>query len=496
MHAKGGVCVWLGFLFVVQAGSELRAATLIKARLLESVSSYRSKSGDTIQALVAPRSCPEGSASLPIGTLLSGHLQKVRRVGLGLIHETARIELTFDEFRLPDGNRYDIETKLVGIDNARERVDKRGAIHGIRATASLSSRLGSRLALWAWEHPMLLGPALVVESGLMRFPDPEIAYGRGTELSVDVRFPESAEKAAACSLAVGEADTDPPDDLRDLVNGLPYWAYSKRQPQPMDLVNLVFMGSESELLAAFTAAGWNRALPNSMVTGLHAIRAIAEEREYADAPMRTLLLDGNQPDLTLQDALNTFEKRDHLRIWKRPEQWQGRSAWASSATRDIGATFSMRRPFGFTHQIEGNVDLERDKVVSDLQLTGCVDSVEYITRGQPRRDPQHEFRKGVHTDSRVAVVIFNSCESPFENFADPALAPQPPLAVRLVRRVSLTVRNHFLRDNIVYRSGDAARLGLLAVRGWYVRRRDEGRAEKEESLHAAPPESALHGSAE
>jgi hypothetical protein len=39
-------------------------------------------------------------------------------------------------------------------------------------------------------------------------------------------------------------------------------------------------------------------------------------------------------------------------------------------------------------------------------------------------------------------------------------------------------------------------LGLLAVRGWYVRRRDEGRAEKEESLHAAPPESALHGSAE
>ena len=174
-------------------------AASLKARLLSPVSSYRSKPGDAVEALVAPPACPDARDQLPPGTLLFGRVRNVRRVGLGIAHETAKLRLDFYELHFPDGRMRGVETRLLGIDNARERVDRNGAIHGIRATASLSSRVGSRLAFAAFDHPLFLGPALVVESQVFRFPDPEIEYGRGTELTVEVHLPDELQGVAACA---------------------------------------------------------------------------------------------------------------------------------------------------------------------------------------------------------------------------------------------------------------------------------------------------------
>ena len=463
---NSGICLLLAF----HATALLNAGTLIHAHLLQPLSSYRSKRGDRIRALVAPQGCSEAGSALPAGATLEGRVAGVRRVGLGLAHETARLQLDFSELRLPDGRSYELETRLVSVENARERVDKKGAIRGIRATSSLSSRLGSRLAWGAMGHPFLLGPALILESGFFHFPDPEIDYARGAVLILDVVFPELLSRAAGC-----EDPREGAPDMTGLVAGLPYWSYSKRQPQPMDLVNLMFVGSRHEVETAFAAAGWTGSHPNSMRAGFNVIRAIAEERRYADAPMRTLLLNGEEPDLTMQAALNTFDKRDHLRIWKQSAEWQGRPAWASAATRDLSTTFSMGHPFGFTHEIQKDVDLERESVVSELRLTGCVDTVDYVARSESLPSGG-DSRKGVRTDSRVAVIVLNGCEQPREDLTGVAPEP-PPLAVRIARRVILTARNHFLRDNIVWRSADGARLGIRGVRHWYVRRREDREAQ-------------------
>jgi hypothetical protein len=466
MGRKSRYSASVGLLLALYAAPGIYGATRIKVRLLTPVSSYHSKAGDTIEALIVPSACTVPIHAFPGGTLLYGNVRTVRRVGLGLIHETARLRLDFTELRFPNGEKSQISTRLIDIDNARERVDGKGVIHGIRATSSIASRIGSRIAIEAFEHPFLLGPALVLESGLFRFPDPEIEYGRGTQFSLDAFLPESLPEPA-CQATENEAGTEAPNGLRRLVDGLPRWSYSKRQPQPMDLINLVFVGSRQEIEAAFAAAGWTGSQPNSMFAGLRVVRALAEQREYAFAPMRTLLLNGDEADLSLQSTLNTFDKRDHLRIWEQHDDWEGRGVWASAATKDVATTFSMGHPFGFTHEIQGNVDLERDKVVSDLQLTGCVDLVEYVNRG-PSAGP--ESRKGVYTDSRVAVLVLNECETPAEDFSEPSREPPPALSVRVVRRLTLTTRNHFLRDNIIWRGADAARMGINAVRHWQARR--------------------------
>jgi hypothetical protein len=139
------------------------APMAITARLETPVSSYRSRYGDGIEAVIASPVCFDGR---PMGAhaTLHGAVEKVHAVGLGLAHETALLELKLNELRLADGQSYPVEAHLTAVDNARERVDRRGVIHGIRATDTLSSRFSSHLFFAARTHPALFLPSLAVES--------------------------------------------------------------------------------------------------------------------------------------------------------------------------------------------------------------------------------------------------------------------------------------------------------------------------------------------
>jgi len=214
--------------------------------------------------------------------------------------------------------------------------------------------------------------------------------------------------------------------------------------------------------------------------------------------MRPLLLDGAEPDMNRQKTLNTLTKRHHLRMWKRPEQWHGRPIWASAATRDIGITFSLRL-FEFTHQIQSDVDVERDKVVSDLVFTGCVDSVTYVRRRDLAPASGLEGRRGVTSDARVAVVELNSCYAPRESSGIATENPEPTLAFRLIRRVTLTLRSHLIRDNIFWKYGEGAWMTFRAARnciqGRLTERRIERLARARATSDAQPiePRSAFAG---
>jgi hypothetical protein len=443
----------------------------VEARLRSPVSSYSSKSGAAIAAELATGVCFADGSTLPEGATLRGTVERIHKVGLGVVHETASMTFDFNELRLSDGRAFAVRTLLRSIDNARERVDSHGSIHGIRATATLSNRVGQHLAFLAMGHPALMLPLFAVETTAFRFPDPEIEYGPGTELNLDLTLPVELGEVSECAEA--EPTAEERASLTDLVATIPAWSYSKRQPQAMDMVNLVFVGSQEQVSGAFTSAGWTGSKPNSMGSGFGAIRAIAERNNYTDAPMRTLLLDGAEPDLSLQKSLNTFEKRHHLRAWKRPQEFEGRPVWASAATRDLGATFSIH-PFGFTHQIQDAVDLERDKVVNDLRFSGCTDAVYYVERPNLAAAFESDYRRGVSTDGRVAVVVLNDCQSPHLDLkASGPAAPPEPLLVRSIRRVTLIARNHFLRDNWYWRSADGLRMAFLAVRGWSRERKND-----------------------
>lgn len=474
---RRAVCVLLPAL--LSAGTVVAEPPLrIEARLLTPISSYFSKRGTPIRALVTTPLCFDGG-EIPEGVMLQGSLLKVHRVGLGLIRETASLKPEFHELVLPDGRVFGVDAHLEDIDNARERVDTKGTVHGIRATSALSNRAGERLLFLAEDHPFTILPLLAVEATLFHFPDPEIRFPRGTEFYVNVDLPEEWGPVNACPAAPADASDVEMEQLDALVDTLPYWSYSKRQSQPMDLVTLMFAGSSQAVERAFEAAGWTGSRANSFSSGFNAIRALAERNPDDDAPMRTLLLNGTEPSYMFQKTLDTFEKRHHLRIWKREDEWRGQQLWASAATQDIGTTFSMR-PFGFTHEIENDVDLERDKVVSDLRYTGCVDSVTYVPRPEPVRGAGVEYRRGIVSDARVAVVALNSCEQPRLDVAPGPAARRPSRFVRGFRRVTLITRNHFMRDNWFWRGYEGVRISYATICRWREERKDERRGRQED----------------
>src|ERR1035441_1278741 len=126
-------------------GGTASGGTAVEARLLTPISTYSSKVGTEVAALLTTPVCSQDERVLPAGAQFRGVIQRVGKVGLGLVHESASLELSFRVLSLPDGRVDPVEARLVAIENARERVDKRGKVHGIRATATLSNRAGQRL---------------------------------------------------------------------------------------------------------------------------------------------------------------------------------------------------------------------------------------------------------------------------------------------------------------------------------------------------------------
>jgi len=134
---------------------------------------------------------------------------------------------------------------------------------------------------------------------------------------------------------------------------------------------------------------------------------IAEMRGYKEAPMSTLLLEGRPPEYNYQKQNNTFAMRHHLRIWKRPAQWQGRDVWVSSSTHDTGIEFSQENRT-FIHKVDSKIDTERAKVVSDLVFTGKVVSVALVDRPAVPKESMNATGDKLVTDGAMAVLALGN----------------------------------------------------------------------------------------
>ena len=64
-------------------------------RLTTPVGSYASRAGDPVNAVLIAPVVSGGETILPAGSLISGRLKSVQRVGLGFIHELAALDLEF-----------------------------------------------------------------------------------------------------------------------------------------------------------------------------------------------------------------------------------------------------------------------------------------------------------------------------------------------------------------------------------------------------------------
>src|SRR5246500_1431022 len=93
-------------------------------RLLDPVASYSSKPGTPIRAVLIQSPDCDGAPVFPAGLEVDGQVVAARKVGMGLIHETASLEIIFDRIVTADGSVLPIASQVVEVDNARETVRK------------------------------------------------------------------------------------------------------------------------------------------------------------------------------------------------------------------------------------------------------------------------------------------------------------------------------------------------------------------------------------
>jgi hypothetical protein len=120
------------------------------------------------------------------------------------------------------------------------------------------------------------------------------------------------------------------------------------------------------------------------------------------------VLGGRAPDEVYEKVTDTFLKRHHFRVWHWPAdsaREDGPALWLIAATHDTGLMFSSQRR-SFTHTVDPRIDLERDKIVSDLVAADRVAAVSYVPRAAPPGGATvNGGRAAAVTDWRMAVVV-------------------------------------------------------------------------------------------
>lgn len=390
---------------VITSVSGILSGTKIEIRLSTKVASDSSKAGESIDAVVIAPVFSGDRIVIPAGSKLHGRVKEVKST-MGKRDERASLVLEFNQLEFISGKKTKLTAKVTDVDNSRESVDNNGRIVGILASETLSSRMDQGLGKLGQKYGGLASVFEAAKNAIVKETQPEIVYPPGTEMTLQFteRLSASGDSEAASAVRPGLGYSE--SELSTFVNAQPFQTVAEKPPKPSDITNLMFLGSQEQIESAFAAAGWATAAALNSKSGLETFRAIVEERGYKEAPMSVLLLDGQKPDLVFQKQNNTFAKRHHLRIWRRPETFQGKEVWVSSSTHDIGINFSPENRT-FIHKIDSQIDRERTKVVNDLVFTGRVKGYALVERPTVPKEGQNATGDKLSTDGKMAVLLFN-----------------------------------------------------------------------------------------
>lgn len=212
-------------------------------------------------------------------------------------------------------------------------------------------------------------------------------------------------------LVGGPAETAMPALTQSLLDSIPR-RVADQNHTPGDMVNVLIVGTEEELVKAFTTAAWvevDKSVESTLLSGL---MDTLDKRGYLTMPMSTLYLFDRPQDYGFAHAepVRVFMSRNHLRVWKSPYQVNGRPLWCVAATHDIGLERDQRNN-GVTHKIDPAIDGEREYVNQTLSATGLVAARAHVVPTHPVTEAKTATGGGFHSDGRIVVLVLKSSEA-------------------------------------------------------------------------------------
>jgi hypothetical protein len=171
------------------------------------------------------------------------------------------------------------------------------------------------------------------------------------------------------------------------------------------MVNYALIGSETQVKAAFAAAGWVAVDKTVGDAVLHGLISTLSHDAYVEMPMSTLTLFGRPQDLSFArgDPLKVAAERHHLRVWKTTQTLNGEPMWVGSATHDIGFERDERNGRA-THKIDPDIDLERQFLLQSFDAAGVFQSAAYVVPNNALKEGVTATGGSFHSDGRVLVM--------------------------------------------------------------------------------------------
>jgi hypothetical protein len=178
--------------------------------------------------------------------------------------------------------------------------------------------------------------------------------------------------------------------------------------QPMDPINLIFVGTESGIRHAFERCGWDGVHPSTPIHLTLGFLSSIFNRSYRKGPFMPLFISVGLQDLAFQKHTrkNKFAERHHVRIWRtRHALKDGRRIWVGAATHEVGMKAVLTPPF-VVHKMNPDLDYERDYIAAALIECGHLLADEHqlnpdINKNTPRRNPHGD---AYFTDGKAKVV--------------------------------------------------------------------------------------------
>jgi len=176
---------------------------------------------------------------------------------------------------------------------------------------------------------------------------------------------------------------------------------------PGDMVNVLIVGTQDQMVNAFTSAGWvqvDKSKGDSVLSGL---MASLQKKDYLTMPMSVLYLFNRPQDYGFAhgEPVKVAMSRNHLRVWKSPYAVGGRPLWCVAATHDIGFERDQRKAGAVTHKIDPAIDGEREYVNGTLSGTGLVAQRDHITPADPLTTAKTATGGEFHSDGRILVLV-------------------------------------------------------------------------------------------
>lgn len=200
-------------------------------------------------------------------------------------------------------------------------------------------------------------------------------------------------------------------DFRAALEALPCCVTNKDASKNGDPLNLVVIGDLSDAFPALVRRGWNVTEATWSGSVMRMVKSVLKRERYAYAPVSNLYLYGRPQDIAMQKARDTIHQRNHLRLWRSPMRYQGRTVWVGQISRDIGSRMTIHSPTLTTHKIDPDVDEAARALLEDvaysqsLQAWGRVAGVGAAPKSAPRENLTTD---PYYTAGMRFVLLFNS----------------------------------------------------------------------------------------